>query len=139
MRVPEQALCPVRTLRALRREALNPVILLTTFEDASEVVAHQQVSLSQIKGQADTLGLPLVLVPLYAGPAYIDRLGIALGLIARRCTIHRLVFGDLHLEHIRQWREDHIGPLAQDYGASLHLPLWGANYADLARDLEAGS
>ena len=124
-------------LRALRREALNPVILLTTFEDATEIVAHQQVPLSQIKAQAATLGLPLLLVPLYAGPSYIDRLGIALGFIARRCDINRLVFGDLHLEHIRQWREDHIGPLAQRYGASLHLPLWGASYAELARDLEA--
>ena len=121
---------------ALQRESLNPVILLTTFEDSSEIVAHQQVHMSQIKAQASTLGLPLLLVPLYAGPSYIDRLGIALGLISRRCTINRLVFGDLHLEHIRQWREDHIGPLAQQYGATLYLPLWGANYDELAQELE---
>ena len=123
-------------LRSLHRESIRPVLLITTFEDQSEIVAHQQVHLKQIRAQARALKLPLLLVPLYAGPSYLERLSLALGLAARRCTINRLVFGDLHLEHIRTWREGHIGPLAQQYGASLYLPLWNVSYTELARDLE---
>lgn len=123
-------------LRALQREAARPVVLLTTFEDASEIVAHQRVRLDDIRQQATALGLPLLLVPLYAGPTYVERLTLGLGLLSRRTRIARLAFGDLHLQHIRDWREQHLGPVAATLGATLHLPIWGVDYANLAAELD---
>jgi ATP-binding cassette subfamily B (MDR/TAP) protein 1 len=122
-------------LRALQRADARPVVLLTTFEDRSELVAHQRVLLSQIRDQATALGLPIVFVPLYAGPTYTERLALALDLLARRRPIRRLAFGDLHLEHIRDWRVTHLTPLATQHGATLHLPLWKVDYDTLAADL----
>lgn len=124
-------------LRALEREDVRPVVLLTTFEDQSERVAHQAVQLHQIRSQAQALGRPLLLVPLYAGPSYVERLTLALGLLARQRPIRRLTFGDLHLQHIKDWRDTHLGPLAASLGATLHLPIWKAPYAELVADLNA--
>ena len=44
-----------------------------------------------------------------------------------------LCFGDLHLEHIRGWREEALSSL----GADLHFPLWHADYEELSADLRA--
>ena len=41
------------------------------------------------------------------------------------------LLGDLHLEHIRGWREEALSGL----GADLHFPLWHADYEDLSADL----
>ena len=51
--------------------------------------------------------------------------------------IARFVFGDLHLEHIRDWRMEAFRELAAAQGASLHFPLWRAPYEALMDDLEA--
>ncbi len=124
-------------LRALQAEGARPVVLLTTFEDNSEIVAHQQVRVSQIQAQCRALQLPILMVPLPSGPAYTTRISLALGLLARRCSIARLVFGDLHLQHLRDWREKHLLPLAHAHQAVLHLPLWKVDYTKLAAALDA--
>ncbi|HCH63635.1 MAG TPA: hypothetical protein DFR83_12585 [Deltaproteobacteria bacterium] len=124
-------------LQALQAAQARPVVLLTTFEDRSEIVAQQQIHIKQIIEQREALGLPLLLVPLQPGPDYTTRLALALGLLSRRCSITRLVFGDLHLEHIRHWREVNLGPVARAYNATLHLPLWHTPYATLAAQLDA--
>lgn len=40
--------------------------------------------------------------------------------------VKSLVFGDLHLEHIKTWREAELGKL----GYSLEFPLWHSSYKD---------
>lgn len=122
-------------LRALQREGARPVVLMTTFEDATEIVAHQQVRLADIRRQAEGLGLPCVLVPLFAGASYEDRVRLGLLAVQRRARIVRVAFGDLHLEHIRQWRQDRLAPLADSLGAVLHYPIWQVPYDVLAADL----
>jgi len=124
-------------LRALRREDARPVVLMTTFEDATEIVAHQQVRLADIERQVTALGVPCVLVPLFAGPSYEARIQLGLLAVQRRARIVRIAFGDLHLEHIRQWREDRLAPLADGLGAALHYPIWQVPYDALADDLRA--
>ncbi|MCO4768900.1 MAG: hypothetical protein KDA24_02645 [Deltaproteobacteria bacterium] len=124
-------------LRAMQREAARPVVLMTTFEDATEIVAHQQVRLPDILRQAQGLGLPIALVPLFAGAEYTHRVVLGLRVVRQKGTIARIAFGDLHLEHIRQWREEQLAPLASAIGAALHYPLWQVPYADLARELDA--
>jgi hypothetical protein len=44
----------------------------------------------------------------------------------------RRAFGDLHLEHIRNWREDRLGSM----GYEMLYPLWKVDYSVLARRLK---
>ncbi len=120
--------------RALTREGVRPVALLTTFDSVTRVVAHQEVGLGQIVRQAEHLGLPLLGVPLHSGHPYADRIGDAVALVPQ---VGRLVFGDLHLQHIREWRDSTFRELADERGATLHFPLWGVPCEELIADLEA--
>ena len=124
-------------LRALERENSRPVLLLTTFDGRSEQVAHQEVLLSQIRRQARRLKLPLLLVPLYPATSYEERVKLGLSLVERRCGVGRLVFGDLHLQHIRTWREQAMRSYLGDGEFELHFPLWRRSYDELYADLEA--
>ena len=122
------------TWRALRREGLRPIVLLTTFDAASRKIAHQELDIELVARQAEYLGVPLLGVPLHPGEVYEERIAEAARVIPQ---ISRFVFGDLHLEHIRDWRVEAFRELAADLGASLHFPLWGAPYEALMDDLEA--
>jgi ATP-binding cassette subfamily B (MDR/TAP) protein 1 len=122
-------------LRALQRAAARPVVLITTFEDTSEIVAHQEVTLPSILTQARALGLPIVLVPLFTGAEYIDRVVLGIRTLLRRRPIANLVFGDLHLDQIRTWREEVIAPLAAELDIGLAFPLWKVPYDQLMEEL----
>ncbi|KAH8062561.1 hypothetical protein JL722_3483 [Aureococcus anophagefferens] len=120
------------SLLALRRLAAagRDVVLLTTFNAGERRVAHQDVGIKDIVKQATHLGLPLLGCPLHrsSGRAYVDHVA-PLGWSARPRS---LAFGDLHLDHIRGWREDALAHL----GFDLEFPLWHAAY-DEAADLAA--
>lgn len=122
-------------LLALRREHARPIVLLTSFDDDSETVAHQELPLRTITDQARALGHALALVPLRPNREYVDRLRLGVHVVARRRPIARLAFGDLHLEHIRAWRQDALTPIAAEHGASLVFPLWQQPYATLLQTL----
>lgn len=125
------------TIRALmREEESSEVILFTTFDAASRVVANQDIPIQDIQRQAAHLDLSLVGVPLHRGSGvdYVTRMRDGTELIERTYgrPIHSLVFGDLHLEHIRSWREKRLGEL----GYPTEYPIWHAPYNDLLDDLE---
>jgi len=116
-----------------------PLLLLTTHDAATRTVAHQEVPLDVVARQAAALRLPLVAVPLPSGGAgggttYGDRIRAVVRWLAappRRLAVGALVFGDLHLAHIRAWRE------AEFAGVALRFPLWRVPYAELGRRLVA--
>ena len=122
------------TYRALRRESERPIILLTTFDAQSRKIAHQELDIELVARQAEYLEVPLLGVPLHSGQPYEARIAEAARMVPQ---IARFVFGDLHLEHIRDWRVEAFRELADELGASLHFPLWGAPYEALMDDLEA--
>lgn len=124
-------------LRATQREhpELTPV-LLTTFDVKTRVVAHQELAIERIVAQARALDVPLLGVPLVSGADYAATIGRGLATLAETSAIDRLVFGDLHLETIRRWREDQLDPVAARYGASSSFPLWGLDYDVLFAELE---
>ncbi len=125
--------------RAVVREAPDArIALLTTFGQKTRIVAHQELPIDRIVEQAQALQLPLLGVPLFPKADYTRAMTDALREIARRAPIEALVFGDLHLEHIRAWREDQLAPVAGELGAAMRFPLWGTDYKALQRDL-AGS
>ncbi len=128
---------------ALRKRAkqfcsTENIVLLTTFDAVTRVVAHQEVPLSCIVQQAKHLDLDLMGVPLHPGMEYSKQ--IASGLAAIKGVPHALVFGDLHLMHIRQWRENNLSstrvPLhkklegdgeSEELVLELAYPLWNVS------------
>jgi diphthamide synthase (EF-2-diphthine--ammonia ligase) len=138
----KDSLLALRALLAPHRgaagDARRRVVLLTTFDATSRVVAHQEVHIEEVQRQAQHLGIALLAVPLCTGQAYEGRIAAALALL--RGSGARLLCaaaGDLHLEEIRAWREGMLAPL----GLSLSLPLWatppGSNYDALSAELRA--
>ena len=121
----------------LRRQPKAGLILLTTFGQKTRVVAHQELPIQNIIAQARALDRPLVGVPLYPMADYSYAIAEALRFVASHTRVRSLVFGDLHLEHIRAWREDQLLPIADELGATLQFPLWGADYAALTGELQA--
>ena len=116
------------------------VILLTTFDASTRMVAHQDVSARDVERQAKHLDVGWVGVPLHrnAGAGYVARLRGALEVVRKAgCEITSLACGDLHLEHIRSWRDDAVG---KGLGMGVCYPVWsdvaGENYEALGRDLE---
>lgn len=84
------------------------VVLLTSFGALTSRVSIQNIHIKNIAKQADFLKLPLCLVPLFPNTDYKTSIQEALDLITKQtgAQINRLVFGDLHLQSIRQWRID---------------------------------
>ncbi len=106
---------------------------MTTFDALHRRVAHQELKLASIIRQAEWLELPLLGIPLHPGRDYNAAVDPALRLVPH---LARLVFGDLHLEHIREWREQALLPISSELGAELAFPLWHADYEALIEDLE---
>jgi diphthamide synthase (EF-2-diphthine--ammonia ligase) len=114
------------------------LILLTTFDATTRVIAHQEVNIDDVIKQASHLDITLVGVPLRrgSGETYADRirggLNVIKGMLPSDCQLS-LVFGDLHLGHIKEWRDKILTQL----DCNLEYPLWKVPYSDLLEDLEA--
>ena len=98
-------------LRALQRDLPDECItLVTTFDLGNRIVAHQEIHLQDIVAQATALDCPLLGIPLAAGADYVTQVKDGLELIP---GLQQLAFGDLHLEHIRDWREEAFAGLVK--------------------------
>jgi len=107
--------------------------LLTTVAEGFERVQIQNVRRELIERQAEALGLPLRCVYLRKGASnaeYEERLGAALAEFGR-AGVRRVVFGDLFLEEIREYRERLLARL----GLEGVYPLWGRETRGLLDDL----
>jgi diphthamide synthase (EF-2-diphthine--ammonia ligase) len=127
------------TIRALAAEAKKKpfgLVLLTTFDATSRIIAHQDVPITKVVQQAEHLGICLLGVPMQRGSleGYVPRIRRALDVIEKKIDskVTALVFGDLHLDHIRDWREDRLGSM----GYELLYPIWKVEYDELTRRLE---
>ena len=112
------------------------IVLLTTFDATTRIIAHQEVHNSNVAKQATALNVPLVGVPMHRGTSetYVDRVRKGIDVIASTVGKNKdivLAFGDLHLSHIKEWRDDALG------GYPLEYPCWKRPYATLLDDLEA--
>ena len=108
---------------ALLKENSRNIVLLTTFGAASGVIAHQDIPFRSVIAQAKHLKLPILGVPLYSAD-YLQQVTKALKYLTSKVKVNRLVFGDLHLEHIRNWRENQFKPLLEKWSMQLYFPLW---------------
>ena len=117
-------------------QPLNSIVLLTTFDVSSGMIAHQDLHIDVIVSQAKKLEVSLLGVPLHPGQEYLDQLVPALALVP---NANALCFGDLHLEHIREWREQAFKTRSDFAHLQLKFPLWGESYPDLLAVLEGAN
>lgn len=106
----------------------RPICLLTTYQQDSQVVPHQNIAVTAIEDQADKLGLQLHLVPLPAdcpNDIYMQKIQTILDSFGTK--IDYLVFGDWKLQDIRTWREEQYGRM----GYRCHFPIWEKSIHEL--------
>ena len=135
------------------------IVLLTTFEGSSPTgeIVHQGLQCRDIMDQAKALGLDLLLVPLpdkngqgVSNVSYKETVLAALEVLKMELVVStlrdiavsdvklRLVFGDLHLKDIRDWRESTFGGEGEG-GMQCFFPAFGVDYAELMSILWAAT
>ena len=112
------------------------LVLLTTFDVNTRVVAHQDIPFAIIADQARHLRRPLLSVPLTPGVEYLAQTDAGFELLRQSAEIKGLVFGDLHLQQIRDWREQAFAGVVSSLGLRLDFPIWQRPYDELLDELE---
>ncbi|HEY2939938.1 MAG TPA: hypothetical protein VGJ27_09000 [Gaiellaceae bacterium] len=124
-------------LWTLRRQELEPHVLITTVTEGYERISMHGVRRELLRRQAEALGLPLVEVvipPACVNEVYEARMAEAFAEEPLSRT-DAVAFGDLFLEEVRAYREERLAA----GGKRGLFPLWGRNTAELAREfLDAG-
>ena len=108
-------------------------VLITTYDDVSGVVPYQEIPVSRIQRQALHLELPLITIPLsypVDNQSYLSALKVEF--TTAPFSVKDLIFGDLHLQDIREWREKEFGKL----GFQTHFPIWNKSPAELLSMLD---
>lgn len=101
--------------------------LLTTFNHKNKKIPHQELPISTIEQQARTIDLDLHKVPIppdCPNKEYLER--VSKKLIELE-PVRYLIFGDWHLQDIRQWREEVFGEM----GYKCLFPIWKKSLDEL--------
>ena len=124
-------------LDCVRREQSVDVrgLLVTVNADADRVAMHA-VRRTLLETQAERLGLPLhvVEIPSPCPDAVYERRMEEAMAAARAGGVEQMVFGDLFLQDVREYRERNLAPT----GIVPVFPLWDRPTDLLARDMLAG-
>lgn len=119
----------------LRGDQYEVAALLTTCTEGFRRISMHGVRCSLLKTQAQALGLPLRKVFISSECSNADyeaRMHAAL-LEYKAVGITKVVFGDLFLEEIRQYRDRMLGEI----GMTALYPVWGRPTRELAEDFIA--
>ncbi len=121
-------------LAEVRRSGVCIVVgLLTTVTEAFGRVSMHGVREELLEGQAASLGLPLTKVRIpYPCPngTYERAMGRCMEAV-RQAGVTQVVFGDLFLEEVRAYREEHL----RSIGMEAVFPLWGRSTRGLAEEM----
>jgi len=120
---------------ARQENELDVVGLLTTVTEPYDRVAMHAVRQEILDAQAEAAGLPLCRVPIPApcsNEAYEEAMSRAIAR-ARDEGVTHMIFGDLFLEDIRQYRQDQL----EGTGMTPLFPLWQRPTNALAREMIA--
>ncbi len=112
---------------------VDVVGLLTTINAAAERVSMHEVRRKLLEQQAEALGLPLHVVELpwpCPNKDYEDLMSAAL-FKAKEDNVDTMVFGDLFLEDIRQYRESKL----EGTGVTPVFPLWLRPTPEVAQNM----
>ncbi len=116
-----------------QKHGLPDPILITTYDDESGMVPFQEIPISRIQRQALHLELPLITIPFsypVNNQSYLSALKIEF--TSAPFLVTDLIFGDLHLQDIRDWREKEFSRL----GFQSHFPIWDKSPDELLTMLE---
>ena len=123
-------------LHACHSDGLADVVaLLCTTNEAFERVAMHGTRNAILRAQAAATGLPLIEVPLpwpCSNDDYAARMASAMDQV-RALGVETMVFGDLFLQDVRDYRIAQLAPL----GMTALFPLWGRATDQLAREIIA--
>lgn len=110
-------------------ETHKNIVLLTTFALDTNHVPIQNIHIKDIAQQAAFFNVPICLVPLTSDEDYAKAVSNAFKTIENRMgsSVKRIVFGDLHLQDIRNWR---VKTWPQ---YEVLTPLFGRSYDELLR------
>ena len=129
----------VMTLRTVldKYSASSMIVLLTTYDPALGMNGIQRVPIDSIKLFSKNQRLDLVAIPISPESLpYPDMIRSGLELVKARHQLLEsltLFFGDIHLEHVRQWREEEF---SNQMGYTCQFPLWKQDYKFLYRLLQ---
>jgi uncharacterized protein (TIGR00290 family) len=126
------------TLHVLRRQGVEVVALLSTFNGEADRVAMHAVRRELVEAQAAAAGLPLWRVDLpspCSNAVYEEKMAAVIER-ARGARVTHVAFGDLFLEDVRAYRERQMAGT----GIEPLFPLWGRpeGTAALAREMLDG-
>lgn len=125
------------TLHVVRQAGeFDVVALLTTVNRTYSRVAMHAVRESLLEAQAAATGLQLVKVPIPSpcSNEFYERAMSEAMARARAGGVTHVIFGDLFLENIRAYREEHLAAC----GMTPVFPLWGKDTRQLAEEMLAG-
>jgi uncharacterized protein (TIGR00290 family) len=111
--------------------------LLTTFNEPAKRVAMHGIRKELVERQAQALDLPLFPVQLpwpCSNEEYESRLTETLQALIDELSITHIIFGDLYLQDIRDYREKQMS----DLGLQTVFPLWGRDTSELSRSMIDG-
>ena len=123
-------------LEVALRQGINVVGLLCTVNADADRVAMHAVRRELLEAQADRLGLPTTTVDIpqdCSHEQYAALMTLALERASRE-GVTGMIFGDLFLEDVRQYRID----MLRGTGIAPIFPLWGRETSQLAREMIAG-
>lgn len=116
--------------------ALEVVALLTTVNQTHQRVAMHAVREDLLEMQAAAAGLPLVKVPIpspCSNEIYEQAMSAAMARAKAEGVLY-VIFGDLFLEDVREYRERQLAQC----GMTPVFPLWGRDTRELADEMIAG-
>ncbi len=104
--------------------------LMTVVTEPDERIASHGISRALVEEQARSLNLPLIVVhvpEMCPDGVYVDRVNA----ILKDCCgngIHKVAFGDVYLDDLRDFREEQLDAI----GLSCYFPLWNRCTKELA-------
>ena len=120
------------SLYEIQRSAQYQVVsLLTSISEQHNRVSMHGVRREMLEQQAQALGLPLIEIPIprdCSEEEYESRLMDVLTRV-KSDGIERVVFGDIFLEWIKEYREKNLARV----GMTPILPIWGRDTRELAQ------
>jgi uncharacterized protein (TIGR00290 family) len=119
-----------------QRPGIDVVGLFCTFNQAFDRVAMHGVRIELVRQQAESVGLPIELIPIPHPCSDDDYAAIMARFVeqAKGQGIDCFAFGDLLLEDVRQYREDRLAGT----GIAPLFPLWGTPTKELSREMVSG-
>eukprot|EP01126_Amoeba_proteus_P030704 TRINITY_DN30292_c0_g1_i1.p1 TRINITY_DN30292_c0_g1~~TRINITY_DN30292_c0_g1_i1.p1 ORF type:complete len:260 (+),score=22.01 TRINITY_DN30292_c0_g1_i1:108-887(+) len=123
------------SLHCLLEEDLRSPLLISTIHDSSGMVGFQGYEYGHLVEQAKHMKVDIILVPI---DDYINSINKTYEQIKKMGkNVKRLVFGDLHLEGVRKWREANIKLYHNGNQIPYYYPLWKVPYQQLVSKLES--